>query len=140
MFMQEDKAPAHASKHQDKIFMDFGVLRLIWPGNSPDLNMIEPCWPWMKRQTTRRGAHTSRLLMMRAWQKCWGEELTQECIQSWIERIPRHVKKIIELKGGNEYREGKDENTISEIRPYQKEERREKYERAKAGFRSGDII
>jgi len=28
-------------------------------------------------------------------------------IQAWIERIPRHIQKIIELEGGNEYREGK---------------------------------
>ena len=41
--VQEDKALSHASKHQDLVFMDAGILRLLWPGNSPDLNMIEQC-------------------------------------------------------------------------------------------------
>lgn len=54
--VQEDNAPSHASKHQENLFMNLDILHLLWPGNSPDLNMIEPCWPWMKRQTTRRGA------------------------------------------------------------------------------------
>jgi hypothetical protein len=40
------------------------------------------------------------------WEKCW-EELPQDKIQMWIERIPIHIQKIIELEGGNEYKEGK---------------------------------
>lgn len=53
--VMEDGASSHVSKHQDRVFMDAGVLRLLWCGNSPDLNMIEPCWWWMKRWITRRG-------------------------------------------------------------------------------------
>lgn len=33
--------------------MDFGILCLLWPSNSLDLNMIKLCWPWMKLETTR---------------------------------------------------------------------------------------
>ena len=58
--VQEDKAPCHTSKHQVVVFIDFRVLRFLWPGNSPDLNMIEPCWPWMKRRTTLLRAPRSR--------------------------------------------------------------------------------
>ena len=36
------------------------------------------------------------------------KELPQEKIQDWIERIPVHVQKVIELEGGNEYKEGKE--------------------------------
>src|SRR5271170_5385240 len=54
--VQEDKAPAHASKWQAPYINFHEVLQLLWPGNSPDLNMIEPCWMWMKRRTTRNGA------------------------------------------------------------------------------------
>ena len=37
----------------------------------------------------------------RAW-----DDLEQGRIQVWIRRIMRHVKQVIHLEGGNEYREG----------------------------------
>jgi hypothetical protein len=52
--VQEDKAPAHASRCQDAVFSISKVARLFWCGNSPDLNMIESCWPYMKRKTTAK--------------------------------------------------------------------------------------
>jgi transposase len=106
MIVQEDKAPAHASKHQIPVFSRHGIERLLWPGNSPDLNMIEPAWPWMKRRTTSKGAPTSRLTAKSIWERTW-VDLPQSKIQEWIERIPRHIAKVIELEGGNEYCEGR---------------------------------
>lgn len=41
VIVMEDKAPSHASKHQQLYYDTAEVQRLIWPGNSPDLNMIE---------------------------------------------------------------------------------------------------
>jgi hypothetical protein len=35
------------------------------------------------------------------------ERHTTKLIQVWIERIENHVKEVIRLKGGNEYREGR---------------------------------
>lgn len=45
MLVQKDKAPTHASKYQDEVFWLHNISRLLWPGNSPDMNMIEPYWP-----------------------------------------------------------------------------------------------
>ena len=103
--IQEDKAPAHSSKHQRIYFDAAGLQRLLWPGNSPDLNMIEPCWYYLKRATTKKGAPKNRAEAERVWQKAW-DELEQWRIQAWIERIPRHIQEVIRLEGGNEYREG----------------------------------
>ena len=64
----EDGAPSHASKHQTKVFLDVQVFRSFWPGNSPDLNMIELCWPWMKRETIKRGAPRDRTTAKKLWQ------------------------------------------------------------------------
>jgi hypothetical protein len=44
--------------------------------------------------------------MEKAWQKAW-DELPQEQIQAWIERIPVHIQEVIRLEGGNEYKEGR---------------------------------
>lgn len=104
--VQEDKAPAHAHHMQQTLYDLEGVQRLPWCGNSPDLNAIEPAWPWLKRRTTRKGAPKTRKEAIAKWQQAW-DELPQEEIQRWIERIPRHVEEIIRLEGGNEYVEGR---------------------------------
>ena len=88
--------------------------------------------------------------MATAFRRLWYKELTQTRIQHWIERMPRHIKKVIELKGGNEYREGATEvvevNEHGEVvevpskghvRPYNPEERKLAYTRRKAGVRPG---
>jgi hypothetical protein len=35
--------------------------------------------------------------------------MPQEKIQAWIERIPRHIREVIRLEGGNEYKEGRND-------------------------------
>lgn len=104
--VQEDKAPAHAHPIQHQVFDLHQVQRLLWCGNSPDLNAIEPAWPWMKRFTTKKGAPKSRSEAIAKWQNAW-KELPQERIQRWIERLPRHIEEVIRLEGGNEYQEGR---------------------------------
>ena len=112
ILVQEDKAPAHASKWQAPLFSLSEVLRLLWPGNSPDLNMIEPAWIYLKRRTTGKGVlsvcKTAELAWARAWRK-----LPQHQIQAWIKRIPRHIKEVIRLQGGNEYQEGINDPVIN---------------------------
>jgi len=84
----------------------WGIMRLLWPGNSPDLNAIEPCWLWIKRDISKKGAIYTKAALKEAWIKSW-ENLPQETIQAWIERIPRHIQEVIRLEGGNEYKEGR---------------------------------
>ncbi|RYC77279.1 hypothetical protein BFJ63_vAg19847 [Fusarium oxysporum f. sp. narcissi] len=104
--VQEDKAPAHKHQAQQAMYIAAGVQRLLWCSNSPDLNAIEAAWPWIKRYTTKKGAPKNRSEAIRRWEGGW-KELRQAQIRAWIERIPVHVKKIIELEGGNEYKEGR---------------------------------
>jgi len=77
---------------------------MIWPGNSPDLNMIEICWAYLKCITTKKGPLTSRKAAEAAWTKAW-EDLEQWRIQRWVERSPYHIEQVIRLKSGNEYQE-----------------------------------
>jgi hypothetical protein len=41
--------------------------------------------------------------------------MPQEVIQAWIERIPRHVREVIRLQGGNEYKEGREDPKAGSI-------------------------
>ncbi|KAK2471173.1 hypothetical protein H9L39_17404 [Fusarium oxysporum f. sp. albedinis] len=87
--VQEDKASSHKHHAQQRIYDLQGVQRLLWCGNSPDLNAIEPAWPWLKRVTTKKGAPKSRAEAIRVWEAGW-RDLPQSKIQAWIERIPCH--------------------------------------------------
>ena len=105
--VQEDKAPTHIHSVQATVYEAQHVERLLWCGNSPDLNAIEPAWFWMKRMTTKKGIPKSRAEASQRWPKQW-KDLPQSTVQAWIERIPRHIQEIIKLEGGNEYKEGRE--------------------------------
>jgi hypothetical protein len=60
----------------------------------------------MKRRTTFRGAPTKNAGMSKAWFANW-PAMNQASIQAWIEGLPGNIQKVIELEGGNEYREGR---------------------------------
>ncbi|KAG6018779.1 hypothetical protein E4U19_008006 [Claviceps sp. Clav32 group G5] len=62
--------------------------------------MIEPARAHLKRETTKKGAPKNREEAVAAWKAAW-EELSQEKIRAWIERIPRHIQEVIHLGGGN---------------------------------------
>lgn len=56
------------------IYFDAAELaRLEWPRNSPNLNIIEPCWPYFKRVTTKKEAPAKRADMENLWLKAWDE-------------------------------------------------------------------
>jgi hypothetical protein len=48
---------------------------MLWPANSPDLNIIEPCWFYIKVETTKKGAIYLDEELRAAWVKCWEELL-----------------------------------------------------------------
>ena len=77
----EDGASAHKSAYSDELYISWEVVRMLWPANSPDLNMIEPCWFYMKVETIKKGTITSDVELRAAWVKCW-EELPQWRIQA----------------------------------------------------------
>lgn len=95
--VQEDNAPSHAHHYQARTHSTEQVQRLLWCPNSPDLNLIEPCWLYMKRNITRKEAPKSRATGMEPWVHCW-KDLPQPQIQLWIERVPVHIKQIIQLE------------------------------------------
>jgi hypothetical protein len=107
----EDNAPAHAHFHQKEIYGFHGVQRLLWPGNSPDLNAIEPTWFWLKKRTTLQGVLGDKKTAVDVCEKAW-EKLPQRRIQGWIERIPLDIQEIIRLEGGNEYAEGRPQGDV----------------------------
>jgi transposase len=111
LVVQEDRAGPHSHHSSQLVFDCWKVQRLLWPANSPDLNMIEPCWWWMKRNTSLHRDYDKKPQLRKIWEQQW-KCLDQSRIQRWIKRIVRHIRLVIELEGGNGYREGSEDSKV----------------------------
>ena len=71
-----------ARDFKPSVSIDDGPSREATPASveSHPLDPVEPCWWWMKRRTTSRGAPKNQKLLEQAWLKVW-KELPQEQIQ-----------------------------------------------------------
>ena len=85
--------------------------------------MIKPYQSYLKRVTTKRGLLTSRTAAEKAQLRAQ-QDLKQWRIQQQIKRIPRYIKKVIELKGGNDYREGVEEKQQRQKQLYKEANRK----------------
>jgi len=63
--------PAHAHLAQVDIYNIFNMQRLLWPGNSPDINIIEPAWFYLKRITTKTRPFKTCKEAIQAWTIAW---------------------------------------------------------------------
>jgi transposase len=102
---QEDNAAAHTSQRNKELWQERGFVCLTWPPNSPDLSPIEPAWYMLKRRTGSKKALFSRAQLVTRWHEEW-KALPQEKLQRLVERLPGNIQWVLQLKGGNEYKEG----------------------------------
>ena len=69
--VQEDNASSHAHRFLKRVYSIAKILRLLWPGNSPDLNAIEKAWPWLKKKTSWNGLPPTLAALKTSWDQAW---------------------------------------------------------------------
>ena len=90
----QDGAPCHRSKVA-KNFLDSNNIELLeWPGNSPDLNLIENLCTNMKNEVSEKQP-VSDAELVKAIKEVWVNEISKEYCQSLIESILRRIKAVI---------------------------------------------
>ncbi|RYY84896.1 hypothetical protein EON63_08380 [archaeon] len=100
----QDNAAVHTAHEMHEFFHAQHLQVLDWPRHSPDLNIIEHVWHYLKE--AMRGltpARSKEVLWSNvevALQYMWSEHMTSK-IQTLYESLPRRMETVIAAHGGN---------------------------------------
>ena len=96
-FFQQDNAPAHSAVVTQNFFAQNNIQLIQWPAKSPDLNIIEHIWAFMKNKVERREPKTLQELrdfIHNSW-----NEITPQFIINLYSSIPQRLQACIQRGG-----------------------------------------
>lgn len=96
--LQQDNAPCHKGRVPTKFLKDINQAVLPWPAQSPDLNIIENVWAYVKSQRTfERDRQRDETIaeITQIWSK-----LPLEFAHNLVRSIPARLQAVIDAKGG----------------------------------------
>ena len=103
-YFQQDGAAIHNANMVLKFFDNKKISHLTWPPHSPDLNIIEDIWHYIKERLRKMLIVTSK---EKLWSNVgtvmnymWSEEMTKK-INKLYESMPDRIKAVIDAHGGN---------------------------------------
>lgn len=98
-FFQDDNAPVHRARSTQEYVARNRNNCLRWPAQSPDLNIIENVWLFIKRKLQSRcGAIKSKENLIEEIRRIW-TQITPAYIKSLYGSIPNRIHHVIRLKG-----------------------------------------
>ncbi len=100
-FFQQDNSRVHTSNLMQQWFDEQVFTVLEWPSNSPDLNIIEHVWAFIKRRLY--GYERALQNIQELWdrvQDIW-TNLPLAFLQGLYESMPRRIRALLRNRGGN---------------------------------------
>ncbi len=98
-YFQQDGAPVHTCKLVTKWLAESRIeLIKDWPGNSPDLNVIENCWVLLKSKVALKYPKNETELKA-AIVDVWTREISVEYCQKLVESMPKRIQAVLANKG-----------------------------------------
>jgi transposase len=85
----EDGASSHRAKATQRMHQEAGILRFIWPANSPGLNPIENVWRLLKHRVGKRFPYTDaevRRYIEEEWEK-----IVEGDFLKYIDEMPERI-------------------------------------------------
>ena len=98
---QQDSASCHKAKILKKCFKKMKITVLDWPGNLPDLNLIQILWSIVKNRLRKMDC-TTKIKPIEAVIHVWfhDEEIKKIC-KTLVLSMKKQVKSVLENKGGH---------------------------------------
>ena len=92
--------PATRGKKTRQWLRGHGVEVIKWPGNSPDLNLIENLWSIFKGKLEAK--HCKNLAELKdEIEKMWREEITLELCATLANSMPARLQAVLDNNGGH---------------------------------------
>lgn len=95
---QQDNAPCHKSRMVMQFLIGSGVEILDWPPQSPDLNVIENVWSYIKAKRSVSLTRTREETISEV--KGLWEEVPPEMFSKLVDSVPKRLRNLIDSKGG----------------------------------------
>ena len=101
---QQDNATAHTARGVADFFHTNNIEVMKWPAHSPDLNIIEHVWHYLKEKVRQKSPASNKEDLWSNVQGVmdymWSEEMTQK-ISDLYESLPNRMQAVIDARGGN---------------------------------------
>ena len=96
---QDDNAPVHRSRITQEYIARNRIKNMSWPAQSPDINIIENIWLYIKRKLQSRihNINSSDELFQHTLQ-IW-QDINLNYVRNLYNSIPRRIQQVIRLKG-----------------------------------------
>ena len=98
-YFQQDGAPCHGVRPVREWLEETGYTLVgHWPGNSPDLNIIENVWMKLKQKVAERHP-TSMDDLVQKIKDAWVSDVTPDYCRTLAHSMPRRIANVLKNKG-----------------------------------------
>ena len=100
LIFQQDNAPPHKALITRQFFLDNEIEVMEWPATSPDLNIIENLWAYLKNKIGKSGPPTSIPDLVKSATDLWKKVTPEHCSRLALS-LPKRLLEVKAARGGN---------------------------------------